>query len=106
MSDDFFEHYGIKGMRWGVRKDSGSSGRKSGVSKLSNEELKSRVQRLNLEKQYSSLTRQNAGSLEKGARAVQGILQSAGKQIVTTALVVYGGKAIKYGVTAILGARG
>ena len=47
-------HYGIKGMRWGVRKKSKSNPRKS-ISEMSNQELQDHITRGNLEKQYKSL---------------------------------------------------
>lgn len=86
------EHYGTKGMKWGVRKDrGGSSGSKTSsrpASKMSDSELKKRVNRLNLEKQYSDLRRQesarNQTSIQKGADIVGSILLSSGKQVATT----------------------
>lgn len=78
MSDVYLEHFGVKGMRWGVRKkqEPVSTGvaktpmssdaaltskirtkaRTSGMSSLSNEELFALNQRLQLERQYSALT--------------------------------------------------
>lgn len=47
-------HYGVKGMRWGVRKKSKSTPRKS-ISEMSNQELQDHINRGNLEKQYKSL---------------------------------------------------
>lgn len=47
-------HYGIKGMRWGVRKKSKSKPRKN-ISEMSNQELQDHITRGNLEKQYKSL---------------------------------------------------
>ena len=78
MSNVYLEHFGVKGMRWGVRKqpETVSTGvskkttssdaalankitakaQKSGISSLSNAELLALSQRLQLERQYSSLT--------------------------------------------------
>lgn len=47
-------HFGVKGMRWGVRKKSKSTPRKS-ISEMSNQELQDHITRGNLEKQYKSL---------------------------------------------------
>lgn len=47
-------HFGVKGMRWGVRKKSKSAPRKS-ISEMSNQELQDHITRGNLEKQYKSL---------------------------------------------------
>ena len=66
---DFLEHVGKKGMRWGVRKasstDSGSpkaapkaapkAGKYAKPEKLSNKQLKESVDRMRLEKDYASL---------------------------------------------------
>nr|DAM29484.1 MAG TPA: Structural protein [Caudoviricetes sp.] len=69
--DDVLAHFGVKGMKWGVRKKrpSVSKSRKTNQHgdykhahsktpnhKLSNKELQRRVTRLNLEKQYRDLT--------------------------------------------------
>lgn len=47
-------HFGVKGMRWGVRKKTQSKPRKS-ISEMSNQELQDHITRGNLEKQYKSL---------------------------------------------------
>lgn len=69
--DDVLAHFGVKGMRWGVRKNRSSVSKarltnqhgdykhahsKTPNHKLSNKELQRRVTRLNLEKQYRDLT--------------------------------------------------
>ena len=74
--EDFLAHYGVKGMKWGVRRSEGSSGSSSkppasedfqkvtghkqtiksgGTKALSNRELQEVVTRMNLEEQYSTL---------------------------------------------------
>lgn len=86
-AEEFLEHYGVKGMKWGTRrtassktsgeKRTASSGdkksvgnkiasnpavrrargvRKRDISKMSDTELQSRLRRLNMEKQYQSLS--------------------------------------------------
>ena len=47
-------HYGVKGMKWGVRKKTRSASRQS-ISEMSNQELQDLITRGNLEKQYRSL---------------------------------------------------
>ena len=64
-------HFGIKGMKWGIRryqnKDgsltsagkkrySDSSSVNDGIKDLTDQELRDRINRLNLEKQYQDLT--------------------------------------------------
>ena len=68
-ADDVLAHFGVKGMRWGVRKNRVTKARLTNQHgdykhahsstpnhKLSNKELQRRVTRLNLEKQYRDLT--------------------------------------------------
>lgn len=67
--DAFLEHYGVKGMKWGVRNRSrrderrraktfgGSKQKKPAASELDDKELQQIVQRMNMERQYNSLTR-------------------------------------------------
>ena len=110
--DDFLEHFGVKGMRWGSRKSgSGKVGpsadsklstelrtraKKSKVKSLSNAELQQAINRMNLEQQFKRLavnerpavTRWIGSTmLEIGKREVQvGIAKKVGK-VAAKALV-------------------
>ena len=98
-------HFGVKGMRWGVRKASPSgSGTKSykssrdynaanrlrrkakgsGTKSLTNKEMKMLNTRLELEKKYNQL---NPSSLEKG------------RKVLSTTVSVVGGVTALYAVT-------
>lgn len=106
---DFLQHYGVKGMKWGVRRsDSGSGGSSTapaqthpmspdakavlnstrkihagGTAALSNQELQHLVGRLNLEQQYQRLTQKGtaeASSMATGHEAVKTML-SYGKTV-------------------------
>ena len=105
---EFLEHYGTKGMKWGVRKKPGSGVRKtsskakggakstkikkgaegskkykkSSAKSLSNQELQKRVSRLNMEKQYKTLLtpKTQKGSISRGMGFVGGILKSSGRK--------------------------
>lgn len=102
--DDVLAHYGIKGMRWGVRRADGPDGnvssnpaakippaddavkalaykkiaKSSGTQSLSNEELKLLLTRVELETKYSKAF----GSNEKkgGKKFVQELLREEGKK--------------------------
>lgn len=77
---DFLEHFGVKGMKWGVRNARGSSGVTRGGGKsssgggkppahtLSDEDLKKHVARMELEKRYTDLAG-GKHSRSKGAGA-------------------------------------
>jgi hypothetical protein len=91
--NNIIEHYGTKGMKWGVRKDrKGSGKRKSAraVAKgLSDEELKARVDRLNTEKRYVELVEGKGGSSTtgRGRKAVTKLVQDAAKESVKNFIV-------------------
>lgn len=98
MSNELY-HYGVLGMKWGVRRDRSRSGgsrrkrsmsddaretsaiRKKKVSQMSNAELKKLNERSRLEQEYSRL---NPSAVKKGWKFVAG---AAG--IMGTALAVY-----------------
>lgn len=83
------EHFGIKGMHWGVRRnrqqiDSSDDHanaaavkqkvKKGGTKTLSNKELQDLVTRMNLEQQFDRLHSAEPTRLSKGKKAVKGIL--------------------------------
>ena len=101
MSSDL-QHHGIKGMKWGVRRyrnRDGSltpAGKKryndsepahehhkrvydgKKASQLSDQELRDRLNRLNMEKQYNQLTQQETSP---GKKFIKDALYNAGKQV-------------------------
>lgn len=108
--DAFLAHYGILGMKWGVRRDVGSDGRikknskgseehkeakalgKKGTKNMSNAELKKYNERMNLENQAKNLSKTSAS---KGKAAVTKILKTAGSTAATTiatSALTYAGK--------------
>lgn len=96
--DYFLSHYGVKGMKWGVRRADSNSGSSSeppakssadaklasasqakinsgGIHTVSNQELQHLVIRMNLERQYGQMKIQNKSELDKGLQATQKILK-------------------------------
>jgi hypothetical protein len=90
---DILEHFGVKGMKWGVKRSSSASPRsedsqkamdhretikKHGVQALSNHELKDLVTRMELVQKYSNLTANGGGKkltkVDKGHNAIKKVL--------------------------------
>lgn len=98
-------HYGVKGMKWGVRKDRKTSGskrkrsKKEDISKLSDEELKKRTGRMELENRYmnaeTNYKKLSNKRLHKGRTILLSILATSGTQIATQ----YVSKKLGVGIT-------
>lgn len=103
------EHYGIKGMRWGVRRtraqldaDSADASTKKqlqtvvkknrgSTDPLSNQELQALVTRLNLEQQYSNLTTKETAKTR----------QYAGKKFVSDVVTNVAKNQIQYTLNTV-----
>lgn len=83
----YIKHYGVKGMKWGVRRDrrsSSSSSSSSNIKSMSDQDLQRAVQRMNLERQYQSLA--GTSSTNSGAKFLQDIALNVVKtQLLNTA---------------------
>lgn len=112
-------HYGVKGMRWGVRRTPEQLGhrtdrktrtmsadqKKKAYMKqdvknrrtLSDADLKKKIERIKMEKQLRELTAEEIGP---GKKFVQDVLSSSGKKVATalvTGATLYGIKAAMTG---------
>lgn len=104
--DIFIEHYGVPGMRWGVRRSRSQLAREAKVRSrysdaprnLTNDQLKERIQRMETEKRYNDL---NSRDVSTGERFAVDIITNVGRSTITA---VVGGLAI-YAVKAAVEAR-
>lgn len=91
MYTDELYHYGVLGMKWGARKASIKSKntkrtekRKNEIKSLSNDEIKKRIDRLLLEKQYTQLKNETSNSRSnKNKDFAKSIIEISGKNIAT-----------------------
>jgi hypothetical protein len=85
MVDLSVSHHGVKGMKWGVRKDRAkTSTAKKSASQMTDAELKAINKRLNLERDYKRMMaerdKENQGLLAKGAELAAESIAKAGRQ--------------------------
>ena len=95
--EEFIQHFGVKGMKWGVRKRRAGSSTSSTKSStpppkpvektLTTAELRDRVNRMQLEKQYRDLSSPTGGKKEKtrGQRFVSKLLDTPGEIAIQVA---------------------
>ena len=130
MNNSELLHYGILGMKWGVRrtpeqlrrargelksesdggskkttssKSSSSSGKKR-TSEMTEDELRSKIQRLELEKRYKDLMKSTAPPKStKGRDFVQRVLEKSGENIMTQLTTVVMGKAVNATIGKMFG---
>lgn len=114
MDQNELSHYGVPGMRWGVRRSgaSATSGKtkkgpssedfkrmqdmkKRGTKNLTTAELKELTGRMQLEKQYKDLSK---AQVSKGKAFVQDTLKSTGKEVAKEALKNAAKKGLENGV--------
>lgn len=111
MSNYYLYHHGVKGMRWGVRKDvskgvseaanesskafariAGTTRKNKKVKDMSDEELNKIIRRQELEQRYSNL---NPSAVSRGATRASNILATIGSIAATGASIAAIAIAIK-----------
>lgn len=117
-NEEMLEHHGIKGQKWGVRRFQNKDGTRTALGKkresspdakekearkadvknrrtMSDADLKKRIERMRLEKEYKTLVDEDTAP---GKKYVSEILSAAGKKTLTIAAA----GALAYGVKAAM----
>lgn len=113
--NDVVYHYGVLGMKWGIRRErkriakmqrrnekieskyavkSDAQSKHKRVKDMSDDELRKRIARIELEKRYKQLNAENNEHVTRGKKFVIDCLETAGKDIVTQAMAYGMGKAV------------
>lgn len=83
VEDDSLEHYGVKGMRWGRKRrakkeaEAKAQAERDAVKTMSDDDLKKKINRIKLEREYAKLT---APEVSAGRKIVGELLLEVGKQ--------------------------
>ncbi len=102
LTEEELEHAGTKGMKWGRRKKkeakAEAAAEKEKVKTMSDDELKSRINRIKLEREYAKLT---TPEISEGRKIVGRILKEVGEKHAKSyvdaqvgALISSGGKGL------------
>lgn len=101
MNDNELYHYGVLGMKWGVRRKRKSSNvetakpKKKTLSEMSDDELQSAINRLQIEKKYKGLVSELNPQQESKAKAfIKRVLERSGENIATQTATYVMGKTV------------
>ena len=93
--EEVLAHFGVKGMKWGVRKDkqpaspdsakstaARQKAKKEGLHTLSNEEVRAIVDRMQLEQRYSQVAAADRNIMQKGASFAKELVVDTSKDVI------------------------
>lgn len=103
---DILKHHGVKGMKWGIRRSRSSRSStarttfKTPPKKLSTAELERRIKRMETEKKFNQLNKQD---VSEGKKFVQEVLTSSGRRVAATVLTGATLQLVKVALTSKFG---
>lgn len=102
MDDKSLYHFGVKGMRWGVRRSHSQLGQEGKIrsdskknheiKSMSDQELRNRLNRLQMEKQYIQLTQKEKSA---GRKFIENVLKNAAQQTASKYVSKYMDKGVR-----------
>lgn len=130
-NNKYLQHHGVKGMKWGVRRNlskldnkkigskktedsknlkqkvnqTAPKSKQRSIKEMSDDEIRSKINRLTLEKDYKRLLSETSGQkqVSKGRAFVMDVLERSGKNIATQATTYAMGKAVNRVFESIYG---
>lgn len=100
MDDKSLYHFGVKGMRWGVRRSQSQLGQteklrsdSKEISSMSDQELRNRINRLQMEKQYTQLTQKEKSA---GRKFIESVLKNTAQQTASNYILKYMDKGVRF----------
>lgn len=95
--DKQLTHFGVRGQKWGVRRSRKQLAKAAGRDEndprfMSDEQLRSKLNRMNMEKQYRELTKAPPTAMQKGQKFVSKVLTNVANQTATSITKSYADK--------------
>lgn len=98
-TDDFIEHYGVKGQKWGVRRKSKGRASEPNPKFMSDDQLRKAINRMEMQKKYKSLSSEQ--KTHPGKKVVKDLLTKAGMTLFGVAVSTAAPMAVKKAMAPI-----
>jgi hypothetical protein len=99
LTDDFLEHYGVKGQKWGVRRKSKGRISEPNPKFMSDDQLRKAINRMEMQKKYKALTTEQ--KTHPGKKVANDLLKKAGMTLFGVAVSTGASLAVKKAMGAV-----